>query len=117
MSAQKLLIEFKKHLPVRVYGKGPVIELFREMGVRVDKKTPLQVTDAYKSNESGEIVCAVSFENRENLSAALTNLKLDIKHPMFRKVRDYRNEVAQDLADPAQNVNSSSFRVGDLYKK
>ena len=117
MSAQKLLMAFKKHIPVRVYGKGPVIELMREMGARVDKKTPLQVTDAYCSNESGEIVCNIALENGEKLSAALTNLKLDIKHPLFNKVRDYRNEVAEELAKPTQNINNSSFRVGNLYEK
>lgn len=117
MSAQKLLIEFKKHLPIRVYGKGPIIELLREMGERADKKTPLTVTDAFRSNESGEIVCNISLENGEKVSAALTNLKLDIKHPLFRKVRDYRNEVAEELAKPTQNVNNASFRVGNLYKK
>jgi hypothetical protein len=117
VTAQKLLIEFKKHLPVRVYGKGPVMELMREMGTRVDKKTPLQVTDAYRSNESGEIVCNITLENGEKVSAALTNLKLDIKHPLFSKVRDYRNEVAEELAKPTKNVNDSSFRVGNLYKK
>ena len=117
MNAHKLLSELKKHLPVGVYGKGPVIELLREMGEIVDKKTPLQVTDVYRSNESGEIVCYISLENGRKVSAALTNLKLDIRHPLFRKVKDYRGEVAEELAKPTQSINNASFRIGNLYKK
>ena len=116
MSAQNLLVELKKHLPLRVYGKGPVLELFREMGQFVDKKTSLQVTDAFRSQDSGEIICSLSAGN-QSVTVALTNLKLDITHPLFRKVRDYRNEVATDLATQGQDVNRSSFRVRDLYKK
>ena len=116
MTAQNLLGELKKHLPLRVYGKGPVLELFREMGQFVDKKTPLQVTDVFRSQESGEIICTLLAGER-GVTVALTNLKLDISHPLFRKVRDYRNEVATDLAGQAQDINRSSFRVRDLYKK
>ena len=116
MSAQNLLVELKKYFPLRVYGKGPVLELFREMGQFVDKKTPLQVTDAFCSQDSGEIVCALS-AGAQRVTAALTNLKLDIAHPLFRKVRDYRSEVASDLSGQKQDVNRSSFRVRDLYKK
>ena len=116
MNAQNLLMELKKHFPLRVYGKGPVLELFREMGQFVDKKTPLQVNDAFRSQDSGEIICSIS-AGEHRVTAALTNLKLEISHPLFRKVRDYRNEVSSDLASQSQNVNRSSFRVRDLYKK
>jgi len=48
----------------------------------------------------------------------LTNLKLDITHPLYRVVKNYRNDVAQALATPdAGNINKGSFRIGDLYKK
>lgn len=117
MSAQGLLVEIKKHLPLRVYGKGPVLELFRETGAFVDKKTPLQVTDIYRDAESGELVCFISVDGKERVTAALTNLKLDITHPLYRKVKNYREEVARAIAGPDQNVNRSSFRVGDLYRK
>lgn len=116
MSAQSLLTEVKKQLPFRVYGKGPVIELLREMGVFVDKKTPLQVTDAFRSDASGEIVCEVSVEGKGKVSAALTNLKLDISHPLYRKVKNYRDEVVDDLQKQDMDVNRASFSVGDLYK-
>jgi hypothetical protein len=48
VSHQSLLGEVKKHIPFRVYGKGPVVDLFRELGHYVDKKTPLQVTDVFR---------------------------------------------------------------------
>jgi hypothetical protein len=117
LSAQSLLVEVKKQLPFRVYGKGPVIELLREMGVFVDKKTPLQVTDAFRSDASGEIVCEVSVEGKGKVSAALTNLKLDITHPLYRKVKNYRDEVVDDLQKQDLDVNRASFSVGDLYRK
>ena len=117
MSAQGLLVEIKKHLPLRVYGKGPVIELFRELGAFVDKKTPLQVTDVFRDRESGELGCFVSVEGKERVTAHLANLTLDITHPLYRKVKNYREEVARAIASPQQDVNRSSFRVGDLYKK
>lgn len=117
MSAQSLLLELKKYLPLKVYGKGPVIELLREMGKFVDKKTPLRVTDMFRSQESGEIVCTLTFEDRQQTTAALTNLKLDITHPLYRKVKNYRIEVAEAISSPEQDVNRPSFRVGSLYKK
>ncbi len=117
MSAQGLLVEVKKNIPFRVYGKGPVIELFREMGLFVDKKMPLQVTDAFRSDESGEIVCEVTVEGKGKVSAALTNLKLDITHPLYRKVKNYRAEVVEELTQQEGDVNSSTFKMGDLYRK
>ena len=117
MSAQGMLVEVKKHLPFRVYGKGPVIELIREMGAFVDKKTPLEVTSAFRSDESGEIVCEVTFPGDGKVSAALTNLKLDITHPLYRKVKNYRDEVVEDLGKQELDVNRSSFKIGDLYRK
>ncbi|QPJ66235.1 MAG: hypothetical protein G3M78_12860 [Candidatus Nitrohelix vancouverensis] len=117
MSAQKILTELKKHIPFRVYGKGPVIELFRELNCVLDKNTPLEIIDAFRDNESGEIVCYLQLGGQK-ATAALTNLKLDISHPMYRTVKNYRNEVANAIAeDGAADVNKSSFRVGDLYKK
>ena len=119
MNAQSLLIELKKYLPLRVYGKGPILELLREMGQFVDKKTPLQATDVFRSQESGEIICTLVVGDQRT-TAALANLKLDITHPLFRKVRDYRNEVATEVFTPEKkesNVNRSSFRIRDLYKK
>ncbi len=116
MSAQGLLVEVKKHIPFRAYGKGPVIELLREMGVRVDKKTALMVTDVYRSDESGELVCQITIEGQGKASAALTNLKVDITHPLYRKIKNYRDEVVSDLVSQDQDVNRSSFKVGDLYR-
>ncbi|GJL77968.1 MAG: hypothetical protein NPINA01_09570 [Nitrospinaceae bacterium] len=117
MSAQGLLVEVKKHIPFRAYGKGPVIELFRELGVFVDKKTALEVTDAFRSDESGEIVCEVAVDGKGKISAALTNLKLDITHPLYRRVKNYRDEVVDDLTKQELDVNRTSFSVGDLYRQ
>ncbi len=119
MSAQNLLVEIKKHLPLRAYGNGPVLELLREMGLHPTKKTPLAVSDVFRDGESGEIVCQVAMEGQAGVSAALANLKLDITHPLYRKVKNYRDEVANALAQPDDKagVNSQSFRMGSLYGK
>ncbi len=120
MSAQGLLGEVKKQIPFRVYGKGPVIDLLRTMGHPVTKKSPLEVVDAYRSDESGEIVCEIRFKEGAAISAALTNLKLDITHPLYRKVKDYRGEVVAELAageKSSGDINRPGFRVGDLYKR
>ncbi len=119
MSAQSLLIEIKKQLPFRAYGNGPVVEIMREMGLHANKKTQLTVTDAFRDSESGELVCQVKVEGADSFSAALSNLKLEITHPLYRKVKNYRDEVANALAQPedAPNVNSSTFRMGSLYGK
>lgn len=116
MSEQNLLVEIKKHIPFRVYGKGMVVDLCREMGVFINKKTPLQVKDAFRSDESGEIVCELLIDGQHTVSAALTNLKLDITHPLYRKAKNYRSEVVEELAGQEMDVNKSSFSVGDLYR-
>ena len=117
--SQGLLIEIKKHMPLRAYGNGPVVEMMRELGLHANKKTQLTITDVFRDGESGEIVCQVKADGADSFSAALTNLKLDINHPLHRKVKNYRNEVANALAQPedSANVNSSSFRMGSLYGK
>ncbi len=121
MSSQGLLVEIKSCLPLTAYGNGPVLELLREMGSPVNKKTPLSVTDVFRSSESGEIVCEIAMEGKEKVTAALANLRLEITHPLFRKVKNYRDEEANRDAPekterPSQDVNRGSFRVGDLYK-
>ncbi|HIE43091.1 MAG TPA: hypothetical protein EYP95_07735, partial [Nitrospinaceae bacterium] len=60
MSAQSLLNELLKYLPLRVYGRGAVLTLLREMGFPVKNKTPLEVTDIYRDDNSGELVCMIS---------------------------------------------------------
>ncbi|MGP0567144.1 hypothetical protein ACTRW9_13185 [Nitrospina sp. 32_T5] len=118
MSAQSLLTEIKKHLPLRAYGNGPVLELMRAMGLQANKKTPLVLSGVYRDSESGEIVCEVSVEGSEKFSAALANLKLDITHPLYRQVKNYRDEVANALAEQDNpNVNSQSFSMRNLYGK
>lgn len=121
MSSQGLLVEIKSHLPLAAYGNGVVVELLREYGNMVNKKTPLNVTDVYRASESGEIICEIAMDGSEKVTASLANLRLEITHPLFRKVKNYRDEIANKEAPekserPSQDVNRGSFRVGDLYR-
>ena len=125
MSAQSLLTDLLKHLPLRVYGRGAVLTLLREMGFPVKNKTPLEVTDVYRDDNSGELVCTLSPDGKGDFTAALTNLKLDITHPLYRKVKNYQVEVSEalgklDVEDTLQasidQEDRGGFRVGDLYK-
>ena len=126
MSAQDLLNELLENLPLRTYGRGAVLTLLREMGFAVKNKTPLTVIDVYRDNESGELVCKLTPDGTGEFTAALSNLKLDITHPLYRKVKNYQTEVSealgkQDVEDSRQSQidreDRSTFRVGDLYKK
>jgi len=126
MSAQQLLNDLLGHLPLRVYGKGAVLTLLREMGFVVKNKTPLTVLDIFRDEESGELVCKLTPDGNGEFTAALSNLKLDIAHPLYRQVKDYQVEVSealgnQDLEDTRQTQiereDRGEFRVGDLYKK
>jgi len=125
LSAQSLLNDLLKHLPLRVYGRGAVLTLLREMGFPVKNKTPLEVTDVYRDDHSGELVCKLSPDGKGEFTAALTNLKLDITHPLYRKVKNYQVEVSEalgklDVEDTRQisidQEDRGGFRVGDLYK-
>jgi len=126
MSAQQLLNDLLGHLPLRVYGRGAVLTLLREMGFAVKNKTPLTVLDIFRDEESGELVCKLTPDGNGEFTAALSNLKLDIAHPLYRQVKDYQVEVSealgkQDLEDTRQTQiereDREGFRVGDLYKK
>ena len=126
MSAQQLLNDLLGSLPLRVYGRGAVLTLLREMGFAVKNKTPLTVLDIYRDNESGELVCKLTPDGTGEFTAALSNLKLDITHPLYRKVKGYQEEVSealgkQDVEDSRQTQiereDRDGFRVGDLYKK
>ena len=126
MSAQQLLNDLLKHLPLRVYGRGAVLTLLREMGFVVKNKTPLTVLDIFRDDESGELVCKLTPDGTGEFTAALSNLKLDIAHPLYRKVKDYQIEVSealgkQDVEDSRQTQieleDRDKFRVGNLYKK
>ncbi len=125
MSAQSLLNDLLKYLPLRVYGRGAVLTLLREMGFPVKNKTPLEVLDVYRDDNSGELVCKLSPDGKGEFTAALTNLKLDINHPLYRKVKNYQVEVSEalgklDVEDTRQTSidqeDQSGFRVRDLYK-
>ena len=126
MSAQLLLNDLLKCLPLRVYGKGALLTLLREMGFVVKNKTPLTVLDVFRDDDSGELVCKLTPDGTGEFTAALSNLKLDITHPLYRKVKDYQIEVSealgkQDLEDSRQtqieNEDRGGLRVSDLYKK
>ena len=126
MSAQQLLNDLLEYLPLRVYGRGAVLTLLREMGFVVKNKTPLTVLDIFRDDESGELVCKLTPDGTGEFTAALSNLKLDIAHPLYRKVKDYQKEVSealgkQDVEDSRQTQIESEdrggVRVSDLYKK
>ena len=126
MSAQQLLNDLLEYLPLRVYGRGAVLTLLREMGFVVKNKTPLTVLDIFRDDESGELVCKLTPDGTGEFTAALSNLKLDIAHPLYRKVKDYQIEVSealgkQDAEDSRQtkieSEDRSGLRVSDLYKK
>ena len=126
MSAHKLLNELLGYLPLRAYGRGAVLTLLREMGFSVKNKTPLTVIDIFRDDDSGELVCKLTPDGTGEFTSALSNLKLDITHPLYRKVKDYQAEVSealgkQDLEDSRQaqidQDDRGGFRVGDLYKK
>ena len=126
MSAQQLLNDLLEFLPLRVYGRGAVLTLLREMGFAVKNKTPLTVLDVFRDNESGELVCKLTPDGTGEFTAALSNLKLDITHPLYRKVKGYQEDVSealgkQDIEDSRQiqieREDRDGFRVGDLYKK
>ena len=126
MSAQQLLNDLLKYLPLRVYGRGAVLTLLREMGFMVKNKTPLTVIDIFRDDDSGELVCKLTPDGTGEFTAALSNLKLDITHPLYRKVKDYQIEVSeslgtQDAEDSRQtridHEDRSGFRVGNFYKK
>ena len=126
MSAQQLLNDLLEHLPLRVYGRGAVLTLLREMGFPVKNKTPLTVIDIFRDDESGELVCKLTPDGTGEFTAALSNLKLDITHSLYRRVKNYQAEVSaelgkQDVEDSRQTQidleDRGGFRVGDLYKK
>ena len=126
MSAQQLLNDLLMHLPLRVYGRGAVLTLLREMGFPVKNKTPLTVIDIFRDDESGELVCKLTPDGTGEFTAALSNLKLDITHSLYRRVKNYQAEVSeelgkQDVEDSRQTQidreDRGGFRVGDLYKK
>ncbi len=126
MGAQQLLNDLLECLPLRVYGRGAVLTLLREMGFAVKNKTPLTVLDVFRDDESGELVCKLTPDGTGEFTAALSNLKLDITHPLYRNVKDYQEEVSealgkQDVEDSRQTQiereDRGGFRVGDLYKK
>ena len=125
MSAQQLLNDLLEHLPLRVYGRGAVLTLLREMGFPVKNKTPLTVIDIFRDDESGELVCKLTPDGTGEFTAALSNLKLDITHSLYRRVKNYQAEVSeelgkQDVEDSRQTQidreDRGGFRVGDLYK-
>ena len=126
MSAQQLLNELLEQLPLRVYGRGAVLTLLREMGFSVKNKTPLTVVDVFRDDESGELVCKLTPDGTGEFTAALSNLKLDITHALYRKVKNYQVEVSeslgkQDVEDARQTQidreDRGEFRIGNLYKK
>ena len=125
MSAQTLLDELIKCLPLKVYGRGAVLTLLREIGFQVKNKTPLEVIDIFRDNNSGELVCKLTPDGTGEFTAALTNLKLDIKHPLYQQVKNYQAEVSEALGkldeeDTRQTSidqeDRGGFRVGNLYK-
>ncbi len=95
------------------------------MGFQVKNKTPLEVIYIFRDDNSGELVCKLTPDGTGAFTAALTNLKLDIKHPLYQQAKNYQAEVSEALGkldeeDTRQTsidqADREGFRVGNLYK-
>ena len=117
--AMELLHEMEAQLPIPARPTATIVRALRDQGQRISRDRELVIQSVFYAGDDAGIVCAL--ESLEGLKAALvisvTHLAIDLRHPLAKKIRAYRQERKRRLAQAGGAREPSSFTVRPRKKK
>jgi hypothetical protein len=101
--AIELIEEMKAHLPIPVRAGPQLAQLMRDKGIHIKAKHALAIEYVHYLGDEGGIMCGLAGMGQGNAAyvCSLTQLKVDDRHPLAKKVRAYQRERKKRLAQQA----------------
>jgi len=101
--AMELIEEMKAHSPIPVRAGPQLIQVLRNKGIHIKAKHPLAVEQVHYLGDEGGIVCGLAGmgQGKDAYVCSLTQLKVDDRHPLAKKIRAYQRERKKRLAQQA----------------
>ena len=117
--AMELLHEMEAQLPIPARPTATMVRALRDQGQRISRDRELSIQSVFYAGDEAGIVCAL--EPLEGIGIALvisvTHLKIDLRHPLAKKIRAYRQERKRRLAQAGGAREPSSFTLYPRKKK
>ena len=117
--AMELVYEMEVQLPIPARPTSNMIRGLRNQGHKIARDQKLVIQSVFYAGDEGGIVCAL--QPLEGIKAALvisvTHLRIDLRHPLAKKVRAYQQERKRRLAQAGGSREPSSFTLYPREKK
>ncbi|NLI83694.1 MAG: DUF4388 domain-containing protein [Deltaproteobacteria bacterium] len=84
-----LLKQIRSHTPIPAYPSKDLVKMISGRGRNLSANTELQISDAFDSDESGNILCSIVGEDGIFI-APLSHLTIKEDHPLFQQVAAYQ---------------------------
>jgi hypothetical protein len=101
--AMELIEEMKAHLPIPVHAGPQLTQVMRDKGIHIKAKHALAIEYVHYLGDEGGIMCGLAGTGHGNAAfvCSLTQLKVDDRHPLAKKIRAYQRERKKRLAQLA----------------
>lgn len=97
--SQSLVSRLQRFLPLRAYGRPPLIGMLRKHSPDMTASSRLMVTNVYDAGDQSGLMCKIDFApgaaRRPILVVPITLLAFDRRHPISRDVAEYRRRRAE----------------------
>ncbi|MBN1810767.1 MAG: hypothetical protein JXA14_02920 [Anaerolineae bacterium] len=111
--AMELLHEIEAQLPIPAQPTAMTRRALRDRGGAVPRDCRLFVDSAFYAGDEGGIMCGIklSDDGKEVLAISITHLRIDLRHPLAKKIRAYQEERKRRLAQSGRSREPSSFTL------
>ena len=117
--AIELVHEMEAQLPIPARPTSTIIRGLRNQGYKIARDRKLVIQSVFYAGDEGGIVCALA--PLEGITAALvisvTHLRIDLHHPLAKKIRAYQQERKRHLTQAGGSREPSSFTLYPREKK
>lgn len=100
-----LIQEIKQQLPIPAKIPRQLAKTFQEKGRSFKENQDVVIKSVLYSGDAGGIICDISERNQnEAVLCSITNLKIDPKHPLYKKINEYQTKRSINLSISKNNI-------------
>jgi hypothetical protein len=113
----ELMEALKEHLPMSAYTTPPLVKAVRQQGTGMKVNDPVQIDSVLYLGDEGGIACSIGLQGGKTVIViSITYLRIDINHPLARRIEAYQLRRSQQLASQGElsvsPVLSRGRRIG-----
>ena len=111
--AMELVREMKVQLPIPARPTATMRRALRNQESMVQRDQKLLVDHVFYAGDEGGIMCGIklSEDGKEVLAISITHIRIDLRHPLAKKIRAYQEERKRRLAQSGGSREPSSFTL------